>query len=134
MPEVLFEHSLFLSPHVFLLAFLFRRRAFRSNEVNDDPAMLAKIKVVGNDEQLALPLNKDLLCEYLFRGVERHPLGGYVPSKKPITYSTMNRTLKRISNIVGFESAATSYTLRYMTGNNMNESRTSHCRAASELD
>lgn len=117
MPEFLFEPSLFLSPHVFLLAILFRRRVLRSNELNDDPAMLAKLKVVENDKQLSLPLNEDVLGEYLFRGAERDPLGGYVPSKKHITYSTINSTFKRIGNIVAFESAATSYMLRYITGN-----------------
>lgn len=115
MPEVLFEPNLFLSPHVFLLAILFRRCVFRSNELNDYSAMLAKLKVVGNDKQLPLPLNEDVLGEYLFRGAERDPLGGYVPFKKPMIYSMINSTFKRIANIVAFESAATSLIIFFGT-------------------
>lgn len=37
MPEIMFDPTLLLSPHVFLLAILFKYKAFQSDELNNDP-------------------------------------------------------------------------------------------------
>lgn len=37
MPEIMFDPTLLLSPHVFLLAILFKYEAFQSDNLNIDP-------------------------------------------------------------------------------------------------
>lgn len=54
VPEVIYDPSLFLSPHVFLLAILFRRRAFLNDRLKNNPAILAQLKV-RKEKQLPPP-------------------------------------------------------------------------------
>lgn len=46
IPEIMFDPSLLLSPHVFFLAILFRHRAFLSETLNDNPHMLSEFSLV----------------------------------------------------------------------------------------
>lgn len=119
VPEVIYDPSLFLSPHVFLLAILFRRRAFLNDRLNNNPAILAQLKV-RKEKQLPLPLRSDMDDHRIFSTAVRDEYR-YVPSSEPITYSKMTKWLHCIGRILGWESNATPYTLRYMAGNNMNE-------------
>lgn len=125
IPEVLYDPSMFLSPHIFLLAILFRHRAFRVEKLNDDPSMLAQLKVPPGPLQLEVPLKEELANEYIFCAVDRGPTG-YFSSSKRIPYGTMNAALKSIGRIVGFETNATSYHLRYAAGNRFNQCRECH--------
>lgn len=45
VPEVIYDPGLFLSPHVYPLAMLFKRPAFRVDELNDDPSALSRLTV-----------------------------------------------------------------------------------------
>lgn len=60
IPEILFDPSLMLSPQVFLLAILFRHRAFLSDDLNDNPHMLSTLKVFAGAKELP-PKLKDRL-------------------------------------------------------------------------
>ncbi|KAJ4385250.1 hypothetical protein N0V93_010311 [Gnomoniopsis smithogilvyi] len=72
-------------------------------------------------QELVLPLQPELASEDLFRRVERSVFG-YRFSSKRATYHMMHKSLQRISKIYGWEGNATSYSLRYMADNNVNES------------
>lgn len=45
VPEVIYDPSLFFGPHVYLLAIVFKRRAFRVDELNDNPSALSRLTV-----------------------------------------------------------------------------------------
>lgn len=125
VPEVIYDPSLFLSPHVFLLAILFRRRAFWVDKLNDDPTLLNRLKVPKKEVQLPIPLKEELDDKYIFCAAERLS-SGYEMTDARITYSTMNGWLRRVGEILGWETNARPYILRYMAGNNMNECGMSH--------
>lgn len=92
VPEVIFDPSLFLSPHVFLLAILCKRRAFMVDELNNHPGKLAELKVPEKQMQIPIPLKKDrdVQDDFLFRKTERGVFGWKL-SKKRITPSIMNK-------------------------------------------
>lgn len=122
IPEVIYDTSLFLSPHVFLLAILFSRRAFRLEEFNDNgPEMLETMAVLEDEKSMPIPLKKELYDDYLFRGVAQG-INGYSLFDKRVTYHTVHKALQRVGRSCGCEEGTTSYTLRYMAGSNMNES------------
>lgn len=63
----MFDPSLFLSPRVFLLAILFRHRAFQSESLNDNPHLL--VHPSGNG--LTLGLKEEIKSEHIFRRCDK---------------------------------------------------------------
>lgn len=54
MPEIIYDQSLFLRPHVFLLAILFCHRAFEAEALNDNPHVLSTLKIHAKANELRL--------------------------------------------------------------------------------
>lgn len=55
----MYEPSLLLSPHVFLLAILYRHRAFKSERLNDNLGILYSLKLFPGENELRLALKPD---------------------------------------------------------------------------
>ncbi|CAJ2503094.1 Uu.00g104880.m01.CDS01 [Anthostomella pinea] len=120
IPEIIYDPSLFLSPHVFLLAVLFRHRAFLSEPLNNDPHLLSRLKIHPSGNELPLSLKPELNDVHLFRRTKK-TLAGFVMSEEPITYDTMRTWINRIGKLLGFEHNTICYNLRYMAGNNLDQ-------------
>lgn len=116
----MFDPSLYLSPHVFLLSILFRHRAFYSDMLNDNPHYLSELKIDPNDSELPLCFKEDILNHYVFRQCKK-TASGFTMAQEPITQGTMAGWVKRIGKLLGFERNTICYSLRYMAGNNLDQ-------------
>ncbi|KAF7521542.1 hypothetical protein G7054_g12426 [Neopestalotiopsis clavispora] len=121
IPEIIHDPSLLLSPHVFLLAVLFRHRAFKAEALNDSPNILHTLKVPQDCFELPLSFKDDIKDKFVFRQAIKTS-GGYQMSDTAITYSTMKEWIKRIGMLCGFETNTICYVLRYWAGNNLDQS------------
>lgn len=120
IPEIIYDPSLLLSPHVFLLALLFRHRAFRAENLNNNPHALADLDIYEGEHELPLPLKAEFDDVYVFRRAEQDPAGGFTMSESQhISSSMMTAWVKRIGELLGFEYTTICYSLRYAAGNNL---------------
>lgn len=113
---MIFDPSLLLSPHVFLLGILFRHRAFRSEPLNDSPDKLSTIDIFKGEDELLLPLKEELRDVCVFRRA-KETLTGFEISQEPLSYGIIRGWVKRIGELMGYEYTTIPYTLRYMAGN-----------------
>ncbi|KAI0855985.1 C2H2 finger domain protein [Xylaria cubensis] len=118
IPEIIYDPSLFLSPHVFLLAILFKHQAFLSDGLNNNSHVLSQLKVFPESNELPLTLKPEVKDIYVFRKPVKRFLG-YELSQDPLPYETMSQWVRRIGTLLGFENNTICYNLRYMAGNNM---------------
>lgn len=119
----MFDPSLILSPHIFLLGILFRHRAFRAPSLTS-PQQLDGLDIHPSERELPLPLREDLRDTYIFRRAFETLTGYELSPVKPISYAMMASWVKRIGEILGIEYTTISYSLRYNAGNAWDESRT----------
>lgn len=117
----MYDPSLLLSPHVFLLAVLFKNRAFQSESLNNDPHLLSTLKVHTSANQLRWTIKEDFSNTYLFRKCEK-TVNGFAMSARPITQSMTGRWMKTIGHLLGFEHNTIAYSLRYFAGNSLDQS------------
>ncbi|CAM1503378.1 Fc.00g081540.m01.CDS01 [Cosmosporella sp. VM-42] len=121
VPEGIFHRSLFLSPQVFLLGILFRHRAFQAPTLTY-PEGIEKLDIHPGENELPLPLKRDLDDVYIFRKAIRTLTGYEISKNENITYSMMSQWIKAIGRILGIEYNVISYCLRYLTGNKLDQS------------
>ncbi|KAH6700000.1 hypothetical protein BKA61DRAFT_741052 [Leptodontidium sp. MPI-SDFR-AT-0119] len=65
IPEIIYDPTLVLSPHVFLLGMLFKARAFKSPSI-DCPERLYSLKVLKGLNEHPLPLRDEMNDEFIF--------------------------------------------------------------------
>lgn len=65
IPEVIYDPTLVLSLHVFLLRVLFKAQAFKSPSI-DSPKRLYGLGVLDSLNKQALPLREDLDNDFVF--------------------------------------------------------------------
>ena len=118
IPEMLFEPSLLLNPHVFLLGILFGHRAFISDELNDRPAQLGYLDIQEGEFELPLGIRPELKDIFIFRKAKKL-LTGYTLCNAPISGPTMSKWVTRIGEILGREENTICYNLRYFAGNSL---------------
>lgn len=87
VPEIIYDPSLFLSPHVFLLAILFGIRAFNSESLNNDSHLLSTFNCHPGSNQLRLTLRDDIGEDFLFRQCVKGVLGYEMDSTRALTQS-----------------------------------------------
>lgn len=121
VPEIIYDPSLLLSPHVFLLGILFHNRAFHNDALNNRPSQLGTLDIHKLEAELPLPLKKELKDVFLFRRTTKDQYG-YKMSNQPISQGMMSGWVKRIGELAGFEFPTKCYNLRYMAGNSMDRS------------
>ncbi|KAK2051368.1 C2H2 finger domain-containing protein [Colletotrichum caudatum] len=120
IPETMFDPSLLLSPHVFLLGILFCYKAFCASSLIL-PDQLKRLNICPGELKLPLPLWEDLDEMYIFR---RSILTttGYVLSNDPISEAMMGAWFKRIGELLGLEYSTILYSLRYNAANEFDQS------------
>ncbi|KND85610.1 hypothetical protein TOPH_09291, partial [Tolypocladium ophioglossoides CBS 100239] len=121
IPETLFDPSLLLNPHVFLLGIIFRHRAFRAPSLTS-PEHLANLDIHPDERELPLPLRGDLKDTYIFRRAVKDLTGFKMSADKPITYQMIAQWIRRIGEILGLEFPTIPYNLRYNAANEFDRS------------
>ena len=122
MPEGIFHRSLLLSPYIFLLAILFRYKAFLLS-LFTSPENIERLNIHLGENELPLPLRDDLDGTYIFRKAFKTLTSYEISENVPITYSIMSGWIKKIGQILGIKYNIILYSLRYFTGNKLNQSR-----------
>ena len=123
IPQGIFHRSLLLSPHLFLLTLLFRHSAFDEESGLTCPEDIEKLDIHLGENELPLPLRRDLDEVFIFRKAIRTLTGYDISSNEPVTYGTMARWIKAIGEVLGIEYNVICYCLRYLTGNSLDQSR-----------
>ncbi|CAJ2505605.1 Uu.00g129990.m01.CDS01 [Anthostomella pinea] len=121
IPETMFDPSLLLSPHVFLLGILFQHQAFRAPSLVS-PRLLDDLDIHPDEKELPLPLRDDLKDVCIFRRAITTSTGLQISQAEPITYGMMSGWIKRIREILGLQYPTIAYSLRYNTGNELDQS------------
>ncbi|KAH9903876.1 C2H2 finger domain protein [Xylariomycetidae sp. FL2044] len=121
IPETMFDPSLLLSPHIFLLGILFRYRAFRAPNLVS-PCHLDELDIHPGEKELPLPLRDDLKDVCIFRRAVKTSSGLQISQAEPITYGMISVWIKRIGEILGLQYPTIAYTLRYNAGNELDQS------------
>ncbi|KAE9566472.1 hypothetical protein CGMCC3_g17382 [Colletotrichum fructicola] len=121
IPETIFDPSLLLSPHVFLLGILFRHQAFKAPSLTS-PHHLSKLDIHDGEKELPLPFKDDLGDTFIFRKAVYTMTGYQISLNERITAGMMNGWIKRIGEILGFNYPTTAYTLRYNAANAFDQS------------
>ncbi|KAH6955707.1 hypothetical protein BKA56DRAFT_638131 [Ilyonectria sp. MPI-CAGE-AT-0026] len=102
LPETIFDSSLLLSPHTYLLGLIFHHRAFQAPSLTS-PEHLSKLDIHPGELELPLPLKQDMDDVFVFRDTIKTALGGYVLSaNKRITYQMIARWVKRMGELAGY--------------------------------
>jgi len=65
IPEIIYDPTLVLSPHVFLLSMLFKAQAFKSPSI-DSPERLYSLDVLDGLNEQELPLKDELGDDFVF--------------------------------------------------------------------
>ncbi|KAI3326690.1 C2H2 finger domain protein [Xylariaceae sp. AK1471] len=121
VPEGIFHRSLLLSPHVFLLAILFRHKAFRAPSLTH-PEGIEQLQIHPGENELPLPLRPELNDVFIFRRAVNGPTGYKISKNERITYGMMRSWIVAIGVIMGIAYTVIMYSLRYLTGNKLDES------------
>ncbi|KAI1157437.1 C2H2 finger domain-containing protein [Nemania serpens] len=121
VPEGIFNRSLLLSPHVFLLAILFRHKAFLAPSLTY-PEGIEQLHIHPGENELPLPLRPELNDVFIFRRAIKGPTGYYISENECITYGMMRNWIVAIGVIMGIEDTVIMYSLRYLTGNKLDQS------------
>ncbi|CEO59611.1 hypothetical protein PMG11_04283 [Penicillium brasilianum] len=125
LPEIIFDPSLVLSPHVFLLGLLFADRAFKrveGEEVLTSTGQLPRLQIRDGCNELPLLLDPTLDDVPVFRQTERSLQGIGISAHKCLPYSTLLPWVKSIGTITGFRQVARPYSLRYGAGKALDNS------------
>lgn len=119
IPEILYDPSLFLSPHVFILAILSRHQAFLSDDLNEDLGVLDTMPIPAGDDESEIALKPEILDKFVFRRAARHFSLGYSISDHPITQGMMTAWIAKVGKLAGFKHNTIAYNLRYGAANSM---------------
>ncbi|KAM5349340.1 hypothetical protein ACJ41O_005845 [Fusarium nematophilum] len=122
LPETIFDSSLLLSPHTYLLGLIFHHKAFQAPSLTS-PEHLSKLDIHPGELELPLPLKQDMDDVFVFRDTVKTALGGHMLSaNKQITYQMIAGWVKRMGELAGFIIAVILYTLRYNSANEFDNS------------
>ncbi|OAQ57486.1 C2H2 finger domain-containing protein [Pochonia chlamydosporia 170] len=121
IPEMMFDPSLLLSPHAFLLGILFRHQAFRASLLTS-PMQLDELDIHPGERELPLPLRSDLKEVGIFRRAVKTLTGYEMSATKTITNGMMASWIKRVGEIMGLQYETIPYSLRYNAANEFDQS------------
>ncbi|KAE8374982.1 hypothetical protein BDV26DRAFT_268992 [Aspergillus bertholletiae] len=126
IPEIIFDPSLVLSPHVFLLGMLFRIRAFKNfsteGPVMDCPENLYSLRVLEGLGEQELKLKDEILDRFVFCQAVREADGFRIALEERLTDGFLRYRMKRGGEITGFEQITKPYGLRYGAAKAFNDS------------
>nr|KMM69757.1 hypothetical protein CPAG_06071 [Coccidioides posadasii RMSCC 3488] len=127
IPDIIFDPTLVLSPHVCLLSMLFHIKAFKSisttGPVLDSAEKLYSVGVMDGKGQQPLLLKDELLDKFVFCQTEPTPTGFKICLEKRMNTSVVRSQMRRAGEITGFEQVANPYKLRYAGAKAFNNSK-----------
>ncbi|KAE8130760.1 hypothetical protein BDV38DRAFT_291355 [Aspergillus pseudotamarii] len=121
LPEIIYDPSLMLSPHTFLLGILFHDDAFRVPGIKSMED-LRRLWVEDGRQQMEVPLKRDKAKHYVFCKVKSVRGKIQIHRDQPISQSTLSRQLKTFGEIAGFKWSLFTHRFRYGGGTILNES------------
>lgn len=121
LPEIIFDPSLILSPHVFLQGIIFADEAWAAPNLKS-AAQLSTLDIRPGLQQLELLFKPSMLDVYIFRMSVKTGYGYEISPDKRLTYATLLALMKTIGLILGFLQPTRPYCLRYNAGNEFNQS------------
>ncbi|KAJ5982545.1 hypothetical protein N7451_012645 [Penicillium sp. IBT 35674x] len=125
LPDIIFDPSLVLSPHVFLLGLLFADRAFDrvdGEEVLVSANQLPQLRIRDQCNELRLQLDPMMDDVPVFRMSERSLNGIGISPCNALPYSTIEPWVKRMGVITGIKQVTRPYSLRYGAGSALDSS------------
>ncbi|EDN07431.1 conserved hypothetical protein [Histoplasma mississippiense (nom. inval.)] len=126
IPEIIFDPTLVLSPHICLLTLLFHIGGFKSistsGPVLDCAEKLYSAKVLDGKGQQPLLLKDELLDKFVFCQTEPTSTGFKICLDQRMTPSMVSSRMRRAGEITGFEEVAHPYNLRYAGAKAFNNS------------
>ncbi|OQD77334.1 hypothetical protein PENANT_c114G05410 [Penicillium antarcticum] len=103
IPEIIFDPTLVLSPHVFLLGMLFRIGAFKSlskdGPVMDCPEKLYRLRILDGLGEQELKLKDEILDQHMFCQALREADGIRIALEKELTGSWLRYRMKRGADV-----------------------------------
>lgn len=121
LPEIIFDPSLILSPHVFLLGLIFADTAFAAPNLRC-ASQLSGLDIRPGYQQLELLFKPSMLDVPIFRKSVRTGYGYEISPHEPLTYPTLLSLMKVIGLILGLLQPTRPYCLRYNAANEFNQS------------
>jgi hypothetical protein len=121
LPEIIFDPSLILSPHVALLGLIFADNAFLAPSLTS-AARISELDIPPGYEQLPLHLKPEMADIPVFRKSVRTPYGWEISPDQPLPYTPLLKWMKRLGVLTGFPQITRPYSLRYGAGNAFNQS------------
>jgi hypothetical protein len=121
LPEIIFDPSLILSPHVALLGLIFADNAFLAPSLTS-AERISELDIPPGYEQLPLHLKPALANIPVFRKSIKTPYGWKISSDQQLPYTTLLKWMKRLGMLTGFPQITRPYGLRYGAGNAFNQS------------
>lgn len=122
LPEVIFDPSLLLSPHVFFTGLVFADRAFAAPNLKS-PTQLSTLDIRPGLQQLKLLFKPSMLDIPIFRQSVKTLYGYEISPDQRLTYATLLSEMKAIGLIHGFLQPTRPYCLRYNAANEFNQSK-----------
>jgi hypothetical protein len=122
IPEIIYDPTLVLSPHVFLLGMLFKIRAFQSPSI-DSPERLYSLNVLDGLNEQGLPLREELDEDFVFCQAVREAYGVRIAHEVQLTSASVRYRMKKGGEITGFAQVTKPYVLRDGAAKGLNESR-----------
>ena len=121
LPEIIFDPSLILSPHVFLLGLIFTDGAFAAPNLKS-ATQLSELDIRPGYQQLELLFKSSMLNVPIFSKSVKTGYGYEISPYEPLTYATLLSLMKNIGLILGLLQLTRPYCLRYNAGNEFNQS------------
>lgn len=116
VPEVIFDPTLVLTPHVFLLGMLFRLGAFkqlkRDGPTLNCPENLYSLRALNGLGQQELKIKDELLDQFVFCQAIREADGIRIAADQQLSWATLKYWTKQAGKITGFSHISEPYTLR----------------------
>ena len=101
IPEIIYDPSLILSPHTFLLGLIFADRAFKAPNLTS-PEQLGRLFVEPSRNELQLPLRSDMDNIPIFQKAVKTLHGWEISLNLQLPYSTVALWMKKLGAIIGF--------------------------------
>ncbi|KAK0105954.1 hypothetical protein ONS95_004465 [Cadophora gregata] len=119
LPEIIFDPSLILSPHVALLGLIFADNAFLAPSLTS-AEKISKLDIPLSYKQLPLRLKPKMANIPVLRKFIKTPYSWEISPDQPLPYTTLLKWMKRLGVLTGFPQITRPYCLRYGAGNAFN--------------
>jgi hypothetical protein len=122
IPEIIYDPTLVLSPHTFLLGMLFRVQAFKSPSIVS-PEKLYSLNVLDDMNEQQLPLKDELSDDFVFCRTVQTACGVALAQQSQLSSDSVRYRMKIGGQITGFAQVTKPYVLRDGNAKALNESR-----------